>query len=234
MPHKPLICIFFLFCASFLKAQSDSISTFSYKYELGINFSHYLHNEKGVNILIKKVLPPKKRKDGYIHRNFVTQIGFLQGKSPNKLTKLDNEKYIDSIFGVGKTRFFYQIGIETFAQVGRSCFWYGTEVGLFYQINTTNSRETFYYPFGGIYLEHTLNLVEHDFGIPFSAYLGYRFDISKKLGIGINIGATAQSFRQISVKNDPEKGIVDEIKKSFNSKLAERRFLQQLFLTWRF
>jgi 5-formaminoimidazole-4-carboxamide-1-beta-D-ribofuranosyl 5'-monophosphate synthetase len=64
--------------------------------------------------------------------------------------------------------------------------------------------------------------------------LGYRFDISKKIGIGINIGATAQSFRQISVKNDLEKGIIDEIKKSFNSKLVEQRVLQQLFLTWRF
>jgi hypothetical protein len=234
MPHKPFIYILFLLSASFLKAQIDPAPTFSYEYELGINFAHYLHNEKGVNILIKKVLVPKEKRHGYILRNFVTQIGYLHSNGSDKVTKLNSETLVDSTYGVGKTRFFYHVGVEKFKQVRRSCFWYGTEVGLFYQINTTNSRETFYYPFGGISLVHNLSLVEHDYGIPISIYLGYRFNITKKIGIGINIGANTQFFRQIRVKNEPEKIAISQIKRSYNAKLVERRILQQLFLMWRF
>jgi hypothetical protein len=234
MPHKPFICILFLLSTSFLKAQIDPAPTFPYDYEIGFNFSHYLHNEKGVNVLIKKVLVPKEKRHGYILRNFITQIGYLQSNSPSKVTKLNYETFVDSTYGVGKTRFFYHVGIERFRQIRKSSFWYGTEVGLFYQINTTNTRETFYYPFGGFSYERNSRIAEHDYGIPISTYLGYRFDVSKKLGIGLNIGATTQFFRQIRIKNEPEKIAISQITRSYNAKLAERRILQQIFITWRF
>jgi hypothetical protein len=230
-----LYCICLTFLGQ-LKAQTDTVKASPFNYEIGFNFAQYLHAEIGGNVFLKKSLKTTFRKHP-IYRNLRLQFGYWEKNKPLQIK--DYLLYDDTLFLNNQSLYFQQTGIERIFFINKHSLWYGADFGIFYKRNASNKRSIRYSDAqkNTVIEDISVNEALDEYGLMLSFMIGYRYSITKNLGVGTEFNSTyiaSQRRGNLAV-------IAVPASQSYNSESVFNRVYVQpynvpriLFLSWRF